>query len=126
MACCAFAAFLLVQLLTPFRAIRAWFRGPSLPDNAAVAWRAGVPAAAKLTRTRRKRTRGLFAAAVVVELAIAVSWGVHVNSRDVAGRAPVHAAAAVAGEWDALVALHTYWCGTTETTRDAERRLALN
>jgi hypothetical protein len=111
MACCAFAAFLLVQLLAPFRAVRAWFRGPRLPDNAAVAWRAGASAAAPVVRARSKRARGLFAAAVAIELALATAWGVHVNAGAGNAGASARAAATVAGDWDALVALHTYWCG---------------
>ena len=122
MACCAFAAFLLVQMLAPFRAFRAWFvrargKGPSLPGNAAVAWRAGAPAQTKVARTWSNRTRGVFAAAIAVELAIAAAWGVHVNSQAAEAGAPQHAAATVAGDWDALVALHTYWCGTADSAR---------
>jgi len=122
MACCAFAAFLLVQLLAPFRALRAWLaralgKAPTLPDNAAVAWRAGAPAQTKAARPWSNRTRGLFAAAVAVELAIATAWGVHANSQAEAAGGPQHAAATVAGDWDALVALHTYWCGTADSAR---------
>lgn len=44
MACCAFAIFVLSQLLVPFRAARRWlgFKDRWRPD-AAVEWRPGVP-----------------------------------------------------------------------------------
>ena len=70
MACCAFAVFLLTQLLAPFRFMRDRLIGVPAPAlNPAVAWSPGA-AAALPARGSRLGWRRLAIAAVVADLGI--------------------------------------------------------
>ena len=68
MACCAFAVFLLAQLLAPVRFVadRLGFRGPWEPD-AAVAWSPGMVSVA---RPRRLAIGPLIVAVVALDLVL--------------------------------------------------------
>jgi hypothetical protein len=109
MACCAFAAFLLVQLLVPFRALRARFGGRSRHDEAAVAWRPGTPtlAPAPGRPELRHRWMGALAGLMALELVVVAAY-----LSVAAPQWPGNSAASAGADWNALLALHTVWCGT--------------
>jgi hypothetical protein len=71
MACCAFAVFLLSQLLLPLERLRAWLFGEKAPlDNPAVAWTfAESSSLAPSPAPRRHRVARAFAIAATAELA---------------------------------------------------------
>lgn len=106
MACCAFAVFLLLNLLAPFGWLRRFRRGGSRPNgsrpNRAVAWRYGqeTPAPAVAPRPRwRRAVAGVVTVELLAATALAAYW-----------LAPAPADHDAAADWDALVALHTVWC----------------
>ncbi len=109
MACCAFAVFLLLNLLAPFGWLRR-FRPSAAERNTAVAWRFGQQPAVMAGAAARPRWVRLAAGAVAVELlavlALAAYW-----------LAPAPAADGAA-DWEALVALHTVWCGDPAVSTD--------
>jgi hypothetical protein len=75
MACCAFAVFLLAQLLAPFLWVRRKLVGDSQHNNAAVAWAPGASGVA--TRSPRSPLRTALIVAVGLELAVgaaAFAW----------------------------------------------------
>jgi hypothetical protein len=104
MACCAFAVFLLVNLLAPLGFLRR-----RRPSNAAVAWRYGEAATTVATQPsthRPTRWRAAAGAVVVLELALVVGAGLYLLPLTPS------AAASADAEWDAFAALHTSWCRT--------------
>jgi hypothetical protein len=109
MPCCAFAVFLVLQLLAPFAVLRRRLFGERDNRNPAAAWRYGepalaaVPAAARPDRVSWRGKAALIVAAEVLALAGAV-WIVR----------PELAKPADPEDWEALVALHTVWCGPSE------------
>lgn len=110
MPCCAFAVFLVLQLLAPFAVLRRRLFGERGNRNPAAAWRFGEPALAgpaAVARPRRVDWRGkaaLIVAAEALALAAAAFWVVQ----------PEPGEPTSPEDWDALVALHTVWCGPVE------------
>lgn len=107
MACCAFAAFLLINLLGPVAFLRRRLFGEPPPRNAAVSWRYGDGAATVSAAPVRLGARLRAGAGVVlaVEAALVVGAALYLLPLDRSA-----AAEASADGWDALVALHTSWC----------------
>jgi hypothetical protein len=99
-ACCAFAAFLLMQLLAPFAWLRDRLFGPrAVAVSASVAWSPSAVAEAAPARRFGWR-RGLFAVAVL-ELALLAGGYQYLQSD------------APSGDTMTLAeALHASWCGT--------------
>lgn len=125
MACCAFAAFLLVNLLAPVAALRRYLWGPPASRNAAVAWRYPAEAAARGDSTvagrairggSRPRWRIGVALLVIAELTGAAGAAVYLTPGS-AGPSQ----AATDTRWEALVALHTRWCGPGPIEPASER-----
>src|SRR5262245_4707937 len=84
MACCAFAIFVVAQLLAPFVWLRRRLFGERSAPNVAVAWTlqsaatsSTTTAAPRATAHPRARVRTAVLAAVVVELAIGVGAVAH-------------------------------------------------
>ena len=74
MACCAFAVFVLSQLLAPFVWVRRRLFGEHAVPNVAVAWSLGDAGSAPVAPRRiSPRARRVLFAAVAVELAIGVA-----------------------------------------------------
>ena len=99
MACCAFAVFLLTQLLAPFLWMRRKLLGETRRDNPAVAWSPGAPTSARPARRSRFRT----ALYVVVGLelaagAAAFAWVLPPSPSAAASAAAIEAAA-FDGSW---------------------------
>lgn len=95
MACCAFAVFLLSQLLLPFRRVRAALFGePAGRVNASVAWSPGAALAGKPVGELKKRTIGRrMAALAIIEVLMmtgAVSAGVFAPEPVSDGWAAIH------------------------------------
>ena len=113
MACCAFAVFLLVQLLAPFSVLRRYFFGaPAAADTAAV-WRLGHGDAGGPGRAAAPRRRRLRSAVLVVVSVEAVALGGYLLAPS--GFPGGHVVApATAAEWDAFIVMHTLWCGDTD------------
>lgn len=107
MACCAFAAFLLINLLGPLAFLRRRLFGEAPPRNAAVAWRYGDPAATvgAVPVNLRARLRAGAGVILAVEAALVVGAALYLLPVDRSA-----AAAVSADGWDAFVALHTSWC----------------
>lgn len=97
MACCAFAIFVLSQLLAPFVAVRTRLFGARKTPNAAVAWSLTDPPARQQTKpTRAPRWRTALYVAVGLEIAVGVAAFAYVEpARDSAWVA----AAAFDGAW---------------------------
>lgn len=77
MACCAFAVFLLAQLLAPFVWVRRALMGDTHADNDAVAWAPGASVVAHPSRHPRSALGTAFAVVLGLELAAggaAVAW----------------------------------------------------
>jgi hypothetical protein len=103
MACCAFAAFLLMQLLAPFVWLRDRFFGPRAERiDGAAAWSPGGAAVALPAPPRIAWRRGLLFAVAVEVAVLAVGYQVLVRST------PAPATAGMT--W--TEALHASWCGT--------------
>jgi len=103
MACCAFAAFLLMQLLAPFAWLRDRLFGPPAERiDGAAAWSLGHAAVALPAPPRIAWRRGLLLAAAVEVAVLALGY-----------QALMHATPAPAGAgmtWSE--ALHASWCGS--------------
>jgi hypothetical protein len=103
MACCAFAAFILMNLLVPLglRRLRATATG-----NPAVAWRPGA-SALDISAPQRAGKRVLIGVIVIVQLALIGLFTVHHAdpSQITDGDRPTSEA-----EWDAIVVANTVWC----------------
>jgi|AntDeeMinimDraft_5_1070356.scaffolds.fasta_scaffold19855_2 hypothetical protein len=99
MACCAFAAFLLVQLLAPvsgpLSALRRRLFGTPVP---AAAWRPGAAAPVAPPR-RRFPWRSVLAASLVLEISVVGLW---------LGSTPATAGSV---DYHALATAHEAWCG---------------
>jgi hypothetical protein len=118
MACCAIAVLLLLQLLTPFSALRRVLGVGSGGTNSAVAWRPGAvalagagpggPVAGAATPHRMRRWRATLGVVVLAELLALGGYAVSAGSGG---------AAAAADDWESLVALHTVWCEVAEPTQ---------
>lgn len=111
MACCAFAVFLLLNLLAPLGWLRR-FAGSRTPRaNAAVAWRpdqAGVRAERVPSPRRwRRAVVGAVAVELLALLALGMYWLIPGQPSGLEGPR-------TAKEWDAFIALHTPWCGTDD------------
>jgi len=113
MPCCAFAVFVVLQLLGPFAVLKRRLFGDRDPHNGAVAWRFGEPAVATgagagraggLARALDWRGKAALLVAAEALVLVAAVWLVRPGS-DGAGAAE---------DWDALVALHTTWCRPVE------------
>lgn len=101
MACCAFAAFLLMQLLAPFAWVRdRLFGAPGERVSAAVAWSPGGAAAMAPVRCTWRWGRGLLLLAGV-ELAVLG-----------AGYGYLQADQAADEQASLVQALHASWCGS--------------
>jgi len=100
MACCAFAVFVLSQLLAPFVWVRRRLFGEWTAPNAAVAWSLTDAVAAAPAPPRRisPRARRLLFAAVAVELAIGVAAFAYV------------APARTGDAWIEAAAIDGAWC----------------
>jgi hypothetical protein len=77
MPCCAFAAFIVGQILLGFDAVKRFVFGgssdASAPDNPATEWRlagVGSPSAVKATNYRRGPGARWFAVAAIIEMAL--------------------------------------------------------
>lgn len=106
MACCAFAVFLLLNLLAPLRWLRRLAGSRTSRTDAAVAWRPGqadVSAHAAPPRWRRA-VAGAVAVELLMLVALAAFWLAPAPPAGTNGPATIE-------EWDAFVALHTVWCG---------------
>lgn len=101
MACCAFAAFLLVTLLAPFGAMRRYLFGDRPVENAAAAWRAGGTMGGETIVGWRHRSRAAVSFFLAAEIALAAGVGVYLMLPD---------RSVTEDGWDALVAHHTRWC----------------
>jgi len=104
MACCAFAVFVLSQLLAPFVWLRRRLFGDRVVPNAAVAWSLGdtgaaiESTAASVSRRVLTRARTLLYAAVAIELALGAA-------------ALAYVAPARGGEaWTEAAAFEGAWC----------------
>ena len=104
MACCAFAVFVLSQLLAPFVWLRRRLFGERMAPNAAVAWSLGdigaafEPAAESVSRRVLPRARALLYAAVAIELTLGAAALAYV--------APVRSGNA----WIEAAAFDGAWC----------------
>jgi hypothetical protein len=102
MACCAFAAFVLTQLLAPFVWLRQRLFGAAVPVNHAVGWSPDRVTAAPAPRLRWARKT--FVAAVALELTLTAAAIVYVAPRGEASAAWIEAQA-FDGAWcHALIA----------------------
>jgi len=100
-ACCAFAAFLLMQLLAPFAWLRERLFGtPAERMSAAVAWNPGGAAAIAPARRTSSWGRGLLLLAVVEVAVIAAGYGYLQADRHAVAQASL------------VQALHASWCGS--------------
>jgi hypothetical protein len=103
MACCAFAAFLLMQLLAPFVWLRDRIFGPRAERmDGAAAWSPGAAAVVLRAPPRIAWRRGLIFAVAVEVAVLAVGYQALVRST------PTPTDAAMT--W--TDALHASWCGT--------------
>ena len=100
MACCAFAVFVLSQLLAPFVWVRRRLFGERTAPNDAVAWSLTDAAVATPAPSRRvsARVRRVLFAAVAVELAIGVAAFAYV------------APASTGDAWIEAAAFDGAWC----------------
>ena len=99
MACCAFAVFVLSQLLAPFVWVRRRLFGERTVPNVAVAWSLADAAAAPVAPQRiSPRARRVLFAAVAVELAIGAAAFAYV--------APARTSAG----WIEAAAFEGAWC----------------
>jgi hypothetical protein len=110
MACCAFAVFILLQLLAPFAGLRRrWFGASAMPANAAVSWSlsgqaAGAfePGVAKSGPGLRVRLGKPLAVLLAIEIAVLAGFAIVTLAPEPAG-----VASAEEITWHAL---HDSWC----------------
>jgi hypothetical protein len=109
MACCAFAAFVLTQLLAPFVWARRHLFGDKQPPNVAVSWSlvGGMPDAAPQPPAKPRRLQTAVYFAVLVELAAAVGAVAYVAPRD-------------DGAWVEAAAFDGAWCRSVWTRIEGE------
>lgn len=105
MACCAFALFLVAQLLAPFRALAKLFgfAGNWVPDPA-VEWRPGIVTERPVRASRIKRGLGAVVAMDVALLAVLGTVGTSTNSMQAEQARGVEAI------------MHAYICGSERKT----------
>jgi hypothetical protein len=115
MACCAFAVFLLSQLLLPFERVRALLFGEKAErDNPAAAWTFGIPSAAITPSfpSHRRRFAHALALAAGVELVFVAGAVAFVST----AQTPAEQQQAGMSEKAFLDALHNSICRTFGAT----------
>lgn len=120
MACCAFAVFLLVNLLAPLRWLRRLAGSRTPRANPAVAWRPGqadAPVRPFVSPRWRRAVAGAVAVELLVVAALAAFWLAP-------GESTGSNRAVTAEAWDAFVALHTVWCGPDDASKPSDLTLA--
>ena len=120
MACCAFAVFLLLNLMAPLGWLRRFAGSRTRRANAAVAWRPGR-ADVSVGHAAPPRWRRAVAGAVALELLMLVALGAYWLAP---GQPAGSGGPATVEEWDAFVALHTAWCGSENVPGASELTLA--